>query len=333
MADNGQSGIPQVTDAVPINPSPVTPEERLEYTRKLLQGVHLPQPMAPDFDPVAATPEQLRQHGLPPRPSADVAPKDFARWEKMVTELRGCELVRPGFKIIQHDVASGSQKKKRYEAQTWKKNNWAGAVIAESVFDLVQSDWTVPQPEAGRGDHEAWYSSAYVGLDGYRENSNEVLAGGTGHDYYKSRVGGTYMTYAWFEWYPAYPVMLEDFPVRPGDRVWCDVWGYLPQDNKKGSFCIYNMTTKKYAALTFPAPIGVWLHGDSAEWIVEGEEPEANFHVVEFDSCYAQKTSGRWYDVSSATTVMSTCEDGTVCTATIEGYDTVVVMYGGGKDK
>ncbi|KAM3522056.1 hypothetical protein NHJ13051_005871 [Beauveria bassiana] len=327
MADSEQS---QVTDAVPINPPSITPEERLDYTRKLLDGVRFPQPIPPDFDPVAATPEQLAQYGLPPRPSMDEAPHDFARWEKMVTKLKGMELVRPSFKIIQRDVTSRTRD--RYEAQKWKKTNWAGAVISDFVFNLVESDWTVPRPEPGRGDHIAWYSAAYVGLDGYRMNSDDVLAGGTGHDYYTAK-NSFYKTYAWFEWYPAYPVELEGFPVRPCDRVFCEVLGDLPRDDKKGAFFIYNYTTGKYTSLSFCAPPGVGLRGDSAEWIVEGEEPEANFHVVEFDRCRAQKTNRRWYNLSSAATVTSTCEDGTVCTATIQDDETVIVRYGGARDK
>ncbi|KAM3547781.1 hypothetical protein MY1884_009445 [Beauveria asiatica] len=100
--------------------------------------------------------------------------------------------------------------------------------MSDFVFNLVESDWTVPRPEPGRGDHVAWYSAAYVGLDGYRMDSNDVLGGGTGHDYYKAK-NGFYKT--------------------------------------------------------------------------------------------------------SAATVISTCEDGTVCTATIQDNETVIVRYGGARDK
>ncbi|KAF2798610.1 putative aspergillopepsin [Melanomma pulvis-pyrius CBS 109.77] len=326
MASSAQPNMPQATGAVPINPSPVTPEQRLEYTRRLLESITFAQPMAPDFDPVAATPEQLRLHGLPPRPAADLAPEQFAKWEKLVTELKGKELIRPTFKIIQRDETS--RPAGRPEAKKWTTKNWAGAVIAQSVFTLIHSNWTVPLPEAGQGDHDVWYSSAYVGLDGYQTNSNDVLAGGTGHDYYKAD-GGSSKTYAWYQWYPAYPVELVNFPVNPGNRVWCEVWSYLPQNGQTGAFSIYNSSTGKYASFSFSAPAGVQLLGDSAEWVVEGEDPEANFHLVEFDDCWALKTNGYWYNLSSATTVASTCDDGTVCTAEITNTDTLVVTYKG----
>jgi hypothetical protein len=310
----------------------VTPEQRLQYTLELLRSIRHAEPMAPDFDPVTATSEQLELHGLPPRPDAALAPEQVARWEKRVTELKGKKFVTPTFEIIQRDEMSGSSNRSsrpedRPEAKKWTKRNWAGAVIPQSVFYFTESTWEVPQPAAGRGNKNAWYSSAYVGLDGYQPESNDVLAGGTGHDFKKLNSSDTY---AWYEWYPAYPVRLADFSVRPGNLVNCAIWSHLPRDGKAATFEIDNYSTDQWASFSFSAPLGTKSLGDSAEWVVEGEDPESNFHHVRFEECWAVKTDGYWFNLSSATTVASTCDDGTVCTAEIENDTTLLVKYQGG---
>ncbi|KAI0878578.1 putative aspergillopepsin [Hypoxylon argillaceum] len=311
---------PEATSATPISRPDLTPEQRLEYTHKLLESVRYAKPMAQDFDPLAATPEELTLHGLPQRPDpASSPPGQVAKWEKLVTELKGWELVTPTFKIIQRDQIS--RPADRYEAKTWTKRNWAGAVIPQSVFAFIRSNWVVPSPSAGQGDHDAWYSSAYIGLDGYQE-SKDVLAGGTGHDYYKP---DTIKTYAWYEWYPAYPVKLINFTVRPGNRVWCS----LETDGQEAIFSINNSSLRIRASFRFSAPAGIQLLGDSAEWVVEGEDPEANFHLVEFDDCWAVKTDRSWHNLSEATKLTSTCDDGTTCTAEIQNSTTLTVTYNG----
>jgi hypothetical protein len=66
--------------------------------------------------------------------------------------------------------------------------------------------------------------------------------------------------------------------------------------------------------LFFDAPRTAVFRGNSAEWVVEGDEPEANFHIVKFETCSAAKTTGVVVDLEEAQVVNSHCRDGTVCT-------------------
>lgn len=288
---------------------------------KLLDTIKHADPMDSDFDPLKATPEEVASHGLPPRPNPAENLDEAAKWEQIVTELKGSKLVVPKFEV--HQPAS-TRTMGRPEATKWNGYNWAGAVIQESAFDYCRAEWRVPRPDPGRGDNKVWYSSAYVGLDGWL--SDDVLAGGTGHDVFNLSGRITRDTYGWFEWYPAYPVKLLDFYVNSGDLVQCTVWAI---SNNEGHFLIWNKTTGRYCAFKFMAPAGYTLRGDSAEWIVEGDQPEANFHRVVFEDCWASKRDQQWRNLSAAGTVVSTCEDGTVCTAEIKTATTLVVTYHG----
>ena len=57
----------------------------------------LPQP-PPDFDPLQATPADLKFYGLPPRPEN---PKHASRWEQLMSKQRGYTFIKPTFKLRQ----------------------------------------------------------------------------------------------------------------------------------------------------------------------------------------------------------------------------------------
>jgi hypothetical protein len=328
----------QTTDAFPIEKPSVTPEKRLEHAKKMLESVVSPPKLPSDFDPLQATPEELQSYGLPPRPdSLD----QEAKWEKLMAEMKKAELITPEFEIIQRDKipvkvnVTGDAKERN-----WTGDNWAGAVILASrsrnfdqAFHDIQADWTVPDPvpgkdideETGKRKGKSWYSSAWIGIDGW--TSSDVLQGGTGHDVFVSKEGKLSKDiYAWYEWYPAYPIRLKNFIVSAGDRVSCSVWA---TDPTTGHFFIYNWDTWKYAEVTFHAPKGIELQGDSAEWIVEDPEdriPVANFKVIEFDCCWALR-GDKWEDLTNALPIVSATADGTFCTAKILPPTTLVVTY------
>lgn len=316
MSSEGQTKTPHTASTQLI------PEQRHKLARDLVNSIQHAKPMDPDFDALHATVEELQAHGIPPRPCAAAPQEQVAAWEELVRNMKSMELITPTFEIIDRELASRATTTSadRPEAKTATGFNWAGALIKQNGFIETCARWTVPKPDRGRGDRDAWYSAAYVGIDGC--TSTDVLAGGTGHDYYP-RLGA--VTYAWFEWYPAAPIRIKNITIRSGDRVWCCVWGNK-NDSTLGYFTIVNETSKYWVSFWFRT--GTRLVGDSAEWIVEGDEPEANFHSVQFDDCWAMKKSDEWLNLASAATITSTCADGTVCTSQIMNNTTLKVTYG-----
>ncbi|MEE1782266.1 G1 family endopeptidase [Streptomyces sp. SP17BM10] len=91
--------------------------------------------------------------------------------------------------------------------------NWAGYAATGTTFTSVSASWT--QPEA-KCTSEDTYSSFWVGLDG--DGSRSVEQNGSSADC----VGGRPQYYAWFEMYPAFPVVYKD-KVEAGDRFTASV--------------------------------------------------------------------------------------------------------------
>lgn len=91
--------------------------------------------------------------------------------------------------------------------------NWAGYAATGTTFTSVSASWTQPEAHCTAEDT---YSSFWVGLDG--DGSRSVEQNGSSADC----VGGTPQYYAWFEMYPAFPVMYRD-PVAPGDHFTASV--------------------------------------------------------------------------------------------------------------
>jgi Peptidase A4 family len=88
--------------------------------------------------------------------------------------------------------------------------NWAGyaATGSNGAFTSVASDWTQPSVTCKSGDQ---YAAFWAGLDGYSDASVEQI--GTDADC----VGKTAEYYAWYELYPAAPVIFSN-TVKPGDQ-------------------------------------------------------------------------------------------------------------------
>ncbi|MFF3071175.1 G1 family glutamic endopeptidase [Kitasatospora sp. NPDC057936] len=86
--------------------------------------------------------------------------------------------------------------------------NWAGYAATGAKFTSVSASWVQPEAHCTTEDT---YSSFWVGLDG--DGSRSVEQNGSSADC----VGGKPQYYAWFEMYPAYPVMYKD-KVEPGDH-------------------------------------------------------------------------------------------------------------------
>src|SRR5262245_42314647 len=139
--------------------------------------------------------------------------------------------------------------------------NWCGyavesdlnAPLTGAVSD-VKGKWTVPAVSSSGSAHT--YSSIWVGIDGYSDNTVEQT--GTEQDW--TPAGPVY--YAWFEMYPKFGYRILNFPVQPGDTISAEI-KYI--GNNRFTLTISNRTRN----VTFSTTQRHKARRSSAEWIVE----------------------------------------------------------------
>src|SRR5437667_1599279 len=163
--------------------------------------------------------------------------------------------------------------------------NWCGyavesdlnAPLRGAVSD-VKGTWTVPAVSSSGSPHT--YSSVWVGIDGYSDNTVEQT--GTEQDWTSN--GPVY--YAWFEMYPKFWYRILNFPVQAGDTISAEV-KYI--GNSRFTLTIANRTQNVSFSTTQRSNKA---QRSSAEWIVEppysgGILPLADFGTVTFTGCSA----------------------------------------------
>jgi|SRR5712671_6698123 len=168
--------------------------------------------------------------------------------------------------------------------------NWAGYAVASNLdaplsgaVSEVKGTWIVPAVSASESGHT--YSSNWIGIDGYSDNTVEQ----TGTEQDMTPNGPVY--YAWFEMYPKFGYRIANFPVEPGDTIFAEV-RYV--GNNRFSLTISNLTRN----VSFPTTQrSNKARRQSAEWIVEapysgGTLPLADFGKDSFSECSAT-LSGR----------------------------------------
>ncbi|MGD1001188.1 MAG: G1 family glutamic endopeptidase [Candidatus Brocadiia bacterium] len=101
--------------------------------------------------------------------------------------------------------------------------NWSGYAVetnlskpASNAVSYVVGSWIVPGVKASAPTKDT-YSSAWVGIDGYSDNTVEQI--GTEQDW----TGRAASYYAWFELYPNYAYEIVGFPVDQGDTITAQV--------------------------------------------------------------------------------------------------------------
>ncbi|MDE1821334.1 MAG: hypothetical protein KGJ23_16135 [Euryarchaeota archaeon] len=169
-----------------------------------------------------------------------------------------------------------------------QSTNWGGYAAetclsnpaSNSVSD-VKGSWVQPAVTCG---NTASYAAFWVGIDGYSSSTVEQ----TGTDSDCSSGQPTY--YAWYEFYPAYPVNLDKtkYTVSPGDSISAEVlW------TAGSSFTVSVSDSNPAHSWTFTT-VGTVNNAarSSAEWIAEAPSsghvlPLANFGTVQFTSCTA----------------------------------------------
>jgi hypothetical protein len=162
--------------------------------------------------------------------------------------------------------------------------NWAGYAVTGNGFSDVVGSWHVPEVNCNLTPNT--YAAFWAGLDGFSDSTVEQT--GT-----SSNCNGTTPQYfAWYEFYPAGPVTLTNFPVEAGDVIGAEV-KYLGGETFQ--IRIHNHRTNQLYVKNQNVS---GAERSSAEWIAEApcgkvEDgvcvdvlPLADFHVANYGVDY-----------------------------------------------
>ena len=168
-------------------------------------------------------------------------------------------------------------------------SNWAGYAVTGATFSSVSGSWG--QPAAICTTNKSALAAFWIGLDGDAASDPTVEQIGTDSDCTKGKASGGPSYYAWFEMYPAPPVVLSPrfYPVGPGDAISASVSvdgsGYLLQ--------LYDAGRWSYSSVQTPS---TRPRDASAEWIAEAPStcrasckvaPLADFGAIGFSGARA----------------------------------------------
>jgi hypothetical protein len=228
------------------------------------------------FDPRIATDADLDLYGFPPRPEGGEA---LATWQRamaagtnrVIPQLEATEIYHRPF--IPASRSSSEAESPASASNVSYSSNWSGAVAfsgassyGKTSFYYIFNDYVIPVARQAYGacTGSYVYSSSWVGIDGY--DSSDVLQAGTESDAYcKSGTTATFYS-PWIEWYPNGETRITNIPATAGDDIFVEVWN---TSSTVGNAYFVNYRTGTYGSISFTAPKGTTLKGNSAEWIVE----------------------------------------------------------------
>ena len=160
-------------------------------------------------------------------------------------------------------------------------NNWAGYAVTGNGFTDVRGSWHVPEVNCNVTPNSE--SAFWAGIDGYSDNTVEQTGTSSNCN------GSTPQYFAWYEFYPAGPVTLTNFPVKPGDVIGAEV-KYLGGETFQ--IRIHNHRTNQLYVKNHNVS---GADRTSAEWIAEAPStgsscedilPLADFHVANYGLDY-----------------------------------------------
>jgi hypothetical protein len=218
-----------------------------------------------DFEPLAASEEELLKYGFPSRPAEG---PHRERYDRVLSSLKGkLEIVKP--ELEYHPDRFHGPRRTPEGADTAISHNWSGGVVsapAGDAFVWIQGEWVVPNVSAPTAD-EWYYCASWVGIDG--DGSDDVCQSGVECEIYRPSSGApTVNIYPWVEWYPAGEIAITNLAVHPGDLVTVLICTN-GHGSTSASVFFSNRTSGQSTSLALNAPAGISLVGNCAEWIVE----------------------------------------------------------------
>jgi hypothetical protein len=253
---------------------------------------------ADGFDPLTAEVADLVRAGFPARPTD---PRHLARFNQVLSSVKGkftyiTPTLRENSEVFhgprQRPVPAGTESASAGEAGTETSTNWSGGVAfapSGETFRWVEGDWVIPNVDAPT-ENRWYYCASWIGIDG--DGSGDVCQVGVECEAYRSGTSVTTNIYPWFEWFPYPETAITNFPVRPGDMITALLCTSGAGATSASAY-FTNRTTGASTSLTFTAPSGRSLTGNSAEWIVEAptvggsQSLMADYGEVFFSVCEA----------------------------------------------
>ncbi len=261
----------------------------------------------PGFDPLTASPEALRDYGLPQPPDSERTPALHRAWLRLfkrpwVFVESQPRRLQEGREFVELEVAPSSTQQPLLTGSTRieTSDNWAGAMIAARggrQFTIAFGEWTVPAPtqpppeDRGPAGVETIYTcSAWLGLDGARQYLDSSLPQiGTTQSLAVAADGTQTVTCnAFFQWWAARQISVhyETLPgitLQPGDRVMAlltvvdprTVVAVFRKFGPQSQIAVIQRTAPDVrlgdGTVTQPR-----IAGATAEWIVERPRPFVN---------------------------------------------------------
>ena len=256
--------------------------------------VSLFEPPPRGFDPLTAKPAELEKFGFPPR-LEDA--HHLERYKRVMNHLKSkFHYIQPTFRV-NTDRSHGPRKRGPKDA-TETSGNWSGGVVyapAGQSFKWIEGDWVVPDVSAPQ-QNEWFYCANWIGIDG--DGSGDVCQAGVECEVYQSGSTTIKNIYPWWEWFPQAEVQITNLGINPGDMVTMLLCTNQAAGSTSASLYFTNRTTGASTSLSFNAPAGTKLTGNSAEWVVEAptvggaQSAIADYGQVFFNVCEATTNNG-----------------------------------------
>lgn len=306
---------------------PPTPQPPLDHAEYLKRVRTYSTPPA-KFDPLKASARELAQYGFPRRPNPRTERELAALFKKAYS--RPIKPVRAEIEIDRVLLDAPRRRAIFVHDGSFAPGGWGGVIAQTSSFAfkppepavMVYGEWSVPTMEPDFDNPKTPMTVGFwVGLDG--SLNNQVLQAGTA-----ATVTGESIDYwAWFEWFPAPPVRINNFPISPGDLVTVLVCAVKPT---QGFASMLNRTTGVTTSIGFPPPPGFMSQGTTAEWIVEGISADLpNWVLMGFHNCTAG-TKNQHIDISKPTiTEISGASKNLTVSIALQPNNTVLVLWEG----
>jgi hypothetical protein len=269
------------------------------------------------FPLLTASPSELLQFGIMPRPDPAKQPELYTHWLRIFAPPMAYVAPLPvevsaewQLNVNVTNQATLAVETSRYA----KSSNWSGAFVVptnDTTFVLVGGIWIVPMlqpppPTFIEPGEDQYVCSTWVGLDGQRRYLNSSLPQiGTMQKLTLMGNGIPQITaLAFFQWWDRQSggtfLQLNGFPVQPGDILIGAVWAATPT---LAIGYLANVSTNQLAIVGLTSPtvifegsaVALTISGATAEWILERP---TKFHSTElyafpdygtmsFSSCWA----------------------------------------------